>query len=104
MFLLIFLWILSVRVMLPVDIGGFSKCLSCANLLYVSQLTQTGKIVEFFGHRFFVFYLNKGKLINVRGFLDLKDSLYNFCNMTRLESESTTLFSHTDERSRTWHE
>jgi hypothetical protein len=66
-----------------------------ANLLFVSQLTQTGKIVEFWPDRFYVRDLKKGKLIVVDGILDPMDNLYKFCDSTRPESElNCTYFSH----------
>jgi hypothetical protein len=69
------------------------------NLLMDSQLTHTCKIVECWPYRFFVKNLKKSHLIFSRGFLNLKDNLYNFCDMTRLDSELATLISHTDEQS-----
>jgi hypothetical protein len=68
-----------------------------SNLLFVAQLTQTCKIVEFWIDQFYVRDLNKGKSIVVGGILDPKDNFYKFRDSTRLEPESTTLFSHTDE-------
>jgi hypothetical protein len=57
-----------------------------ANLLFVSQLTQTGKIVEFWPDRFYVCDLKKGKSIVVDGILDPMDNLYKFCDSTRPET------------------
>jgi hypothetical protein len=54
--------------------------------------------VEFFPDWFFVRDLKKGSVdFHIGGFLDPKDSLYKFCDMTRPNSESTSLVSHTDE-------
>jgi hypothetical protein len=75
-----------------------------ANLLFVSQLTQTGEIVEFWLDRFYVSDLNKGKLIVVGGLLDPMDSFYKFRDSNRSELEPTALVSHTNERSKIWHE
>jgi hypothetical protein len=49
-----------------------------ANMLFVSQLTQTGKIVEFWPDRFYVHDLKKGKSIVVGGFLDRRTICINF--------------------------
>jgi hypothetical protein len=66
-------------------------------LLCVAQLTQTGKIVEFWPDQFYIHDLKKGNSIVVGGILNLMDSLYKFYDMTRLEPKPTTLVSHTDE-------
>jgi hypothetical protein len=49
-----------------------------ANLFFISQLTQIGKIIEFWPYRFYVCDLKKGKSIFVGGILDLKNDLYKF--------------------------
>jgi hypothetical protein len=75
-----------------------------ANLLFVSQLTQTCKIVEFWLDRFYVHDLKKGKSIVVVGFSTQQTICTSFVTSTRPEPELTTLVAHTDERSRIWHE
>jgi hypothetical protein len=52
------------------------------NMLYVSQLTKTSKIVEFWPYWFFVKDLKKGQFIFSKGFLDPKGIPYKFCDMT----------------------
>jgi hypothetical protein len=100
MLLMTFLSTLLVMVMFLVDMGELSMSImyqtSVPICCSVSQLTQTGKIVEFWPDQFFVRDLKKGWSI-FGGFLDPKDSLYKFCDMTRPDSELTSLVSHTDE-------
>lgn len=62
------------------------------NLLLVSQLTQTGKIVEFWLDHIFIKDMKKNKSIVIDRVLDFKDRLYKFHNLP-LESRSTTLIS-----------
>jgi hypothetical protein len=66
------------------------------NLLFVSQLTQNGKIVEFLLDR----DLNKGNSIVVDTILDPMDNLYKFFDLNRHEFDPTALISHIDERIR----
>jgi hypothetical protein len=68
-----------------------------SNLLFVTQLTQIGEIVEFWPDRFCVRDLKKGKSIIVRGLFDLTYNLYKFHDMTRPHIEPTALVSHTYE-------
>jgi hypothetical protein len=66
-----------------------------ANLLFVAQLTQTGKIVEFWPDRFYVHDLKKGKSIVIGGILDPNENLYKFHDSTQPEPEpNCTCFSH----------
>jgi len=65
------------------------------NLLFVAQLTQTCKIVEFWLNRFYFHDLKKGKSIFIGGLLDSIDSLYKFHDLTQIEPEPTTLVAHT---------
>jgi hypothetical protein len=65
-----------------------------ANLLLVSQLKKTCKIVEFWLYRFFVRDLKKGRSIVIGEFLDPKDNLYKFFDMTQPDYEPDTLFPH----------
>jgi hypothetical protein len=51
-------------------------------MVYVAQLTQKGEIVYFCSNQFFIRDLNKGQSVVVGGFLDPKDSLYKFHDMT----------------------
>jgi len=76
---MIFLSTLRVRVMFPIDMGvrNFS-----ANLLFVSQLTETCNIVEFFPYHFLAKDLKKHQSIFTGGFLDLKDIFFNFYETT----------------------
>jgi hypothetical protein len=74
-----------------------------SNLLFVTQLTHTGKIVEFWLDQFYVCDLKKDKPIFIGGLYPI-DSLYKFRDMNRLETERIALVSHTDERSRIWHD
>jgi hypothetical protein len=75
-----------------------------ANPLYVSQLTQKSKIVEFWPYQFYVHDLKKGKSIVAGGILDPTYSLYKFCDSTRPGPKPTALVDHTDERSQIWNE
>ena len=52
------------------------------NLLSISQLTHTGKIVEFWLDHFFVKYMNKYGLIVVEGILNSKDRMYKFHDLS----------------------
>jgi hypothetical protein len=70
-----------------------------ANMFSISQLTQTGKIVEFWPDRFYVWDLKKGKSIVIDGVLDPTDNLYKFCDSTQPKYELISLISHTYERS-----
>ena len=89
---------LVVRIVREFDV----PCLSM-NLLSVSQLTQTGKIVEFQTNRLFMKNL-KDKFIVVDGLLDPIDHLYKFCDQPQLESGPTALIAQADEHSKIWHE
>ena len=53
-----------------------------ANLFSIDQLTQTSNIVKFWSDWFFIHDLKKGQSIIIGGFLDSKDNLYKFCEMT----------------------
>jgi hypothetical protein len=53
-----------------------------ANLLSISQLTQIGKIVEFWLDHFFLRDVNNDILIVTEGFLDSKDQLYKLCDLS----------------------
>jgi len=68
-----------------------------SNLLSIAWL-HTCKIVEFWPDQFFSRYLKKGESIFIGGFLDSKESLYKFCDTNQLDTELTTLVSHTNER------
>ena len=75
-----------------------------ANILFVAQLKQTCNIVEFWLDQFYVHDLKKGKLIFTSRLLDLMDNLYKICDMSRRDTEMTSLVYHTNKRIRIWHE
>jgi hypothetical protein len=75
-----------------------------SNLFLIYQLSWTYNIIYIWPYHLFVWYLNNGQLIVVGGFLNLKDSLYKFFDTTRAKTKLTSLVSHTDEWSQTWHE
>lgn len=52
-----------------------------ANLLSISQLAQTSKIVEFWPNCFFIKDIKKDRSIIVEGVLYPKDQLYKFHNL-----------------------
>lgn len=70
------------------------------NLLSVSQLTYTDKIVEFWPDHFFIKDRKNPRPIIAKGVLDPKDKLYKFCDLSRLESRPTSAtdfgMKHTD--------
>lgn len=53
-----------------------------ANLFLVSLLTQIGNIVEFWLDQFFIKDLKNDTVIFVDGFLDSKDHLYEFHDLS----------------------
>ena len=55
------------------------------NMLFVSQLIEIGKIVEFYLDRCFIKNL-KDRSIIANGLLDPKDLLYKSCELPKLES------------------
>jgi len=69
------------------------------NMLSISKLTNTCKIVDFFPYRLYVRDLKKGKSIVSSGILDPTDSLNKFFEMNQLDTELTALVSCNDERS-----
>lgn len=77
-------------------------CLS-VNLLSVSQLTQTGKIVELCPNNFFIKNL-KDKMIVFDGILDPTNCLYKLHDQPQLESGMMNLIAKAEKHSITWHE
>jgi len=67
-----------------------------ANLLSVSQLTHTGKIVEYWPNQLFVKDVKNDRLIIVEGFLNSKGGLYKFCDLPRLDHGPTAFIVQTD--------
>ena len=63
------------------------------NLLSVSQLTQTSRIVELWPGHFFIKDLKKDRLIIVEGVLNSKDRLYKFHYLSRLGTRPMNLIS-----------
>jgi hypothetical protein len=53
-----------------------------SNMLFVTQLTQMHKIMEFWLDQFYVRDLKKGKSIVVDRILNPADNLYKLCDMT----------------------
>jgi hypothetical protein len=68
-----------------------------ANMLFISQITQTCNILKFWPDRFDVHDLKKGKSIVVGGLLDSMEISHKVCDMTQPEPEPTVLVSHTYE-------
>jgi hypothetical protein len=79
--------------------GELSTFIMCQYLV----CSQHIDIVEFCPDQFYVRDLKKGQSIVLR-VSQPKDSLYKFCELNQPDNEPNTLVSHTDERSRTWHE
>jgi hypothetical protein len=68
-----------------------------ANLLFVPQLTQTGKKVEFWLDWFVVKDMHNNFVVVIEGFLDPKDRLYKFCDFPKKDPGPTTLIAHTND-------
>jgi hypothetical protein len=60
--------------------------------------------MELWLDQFYVDYLKKGNSIISDELLNPTNSLYKFCDMTRLEPEPIALVSHTNEKSQVLHE
>ena len=54
-------------------------------------------------NQFVVKVVNNWEIV-AKGFLDLKDELYKFCDVPKRDIGSTTLIAQIDDRNRVWHE
>ena len=70
-----------------------------ANMLSVSQLTQTRNIVELWPNLFFIKNL-KDRLIIADGIHDPKDQLYKFRDLSQLASKPIALIAQSNEASK----
>jgi hypothetical protein len=62
-----------------------------ANLLFVPQLTEFGKKVEFLHDMFAMKNMNDNLVVVVEGILDPKDKPHKFCDFPKKDSRSIAL-------------
>lgn len=75
-----------------------------ANILSISKLSYTGKLVKFWMDIFFLKYLKNDRSIVIEGFLNSKEWLYKFCALSWLFPKLASLIAQIDEKSSVWHE
>jgi hypothetical protein len=65
------------------------------NLLFVPQLTQTGKKVEFWLDEFIVKDIHNNFIVVAKGILDLKEKMYKLCYFPKNDLGPTTIIEKT---------